>query len=301
MLSATDMMLAAPDAAPLPTALVAANTALALAGAKGATERGLIVPVLVGDPVQIQAAARALDWDISRFTIVAADDEIAAAEASVCLAREGSVRALMKGHVHTDVLLRAVLNKERGLRRDRRLTHVFHMSMGTLPRPVLISDAAINVAPDYDTLRDVTLNAIDLAHALGVDVPKVAILSATEISSDAVPSSKRAADLANELSRTLDVRADVAGPLALDNAVSTEAALIKGIGGPVAGQADVLVVPTIEAGNMLFKALVQFAGGVAAGVVLGAAVPIMLTSRADPAEARLASAALARLAIYGTA
>jgi phosphotransacetylase len=286
---------------PLPTALVAANTPLALAGAKGAAEQGLIVPILVGDPAQIRTAADSLDWDITGLKVVAADSEIAAAETAVRLAREGTVHALMKGHVHTDVLLRAVLNKQHGLRRGRRLTHVFHMSMGALPRPILISDAAINVAPDYDTLRDLTLNAIDLARAVGVPVPKVAILSATEIASDAVPSSQQAAELASELHRMLDGRADVAGPLALDNAVSSEAARIKGITGPVAGQADVLVVPTIEAGNMLFKALVQFAGAVAAGVVIGAGVPIMLTSRADSAEARLASAALAKLAVTGSA
>jgi phosphotransacetylase len=301
MRNATEMVLAAGAMPPLPTALVAANTPLALAGAKGAAEQGLIVPILVGDPAQIRTAADSLDWDITGLKVVAADSEIAAAETAVRLAREGTVHALMKGHVHTDVLLRAVLNKQHGLRRGRRLTHVFHMSMGALPRPILISDAAINVAPDYDTLRDLTLNAIDLARAVGVPVPKVAILSATEIASDAVPSSQQAAELASELHRMLDGRADVAGPLALDNAVSSEAARIKGITGPVAGQADVLVVPTIEAGNMLFKALVQFAGAVAAGVVIGAGVPIMLTSRADSAEARLASAALAKLAVTGSA
>ncbi|GIL38419.1 bifunctional enoyl-CoA hydratase/phosphate acetyltransferase [Roseiterribacter gracilis] len=301
MLSAADMTLAGPRATPMPTAVVGADTTLALAGAKGATERGLIEPILIGDPQRIQAAARALDWDIAPFRIVAADTEVAAAEAAARLASDRSVHALMKGHVHTDTLLRAVLNRAYGLRRDRRLTHVFHLSMGALPRPFLISDAAINVAPDYDTLRDIALNAVELARMLGAQMPKVAILSATEVSSDSVPSSKRAADLANELCRTLDDRAEIAGPLALDNAVSLEAAQIKGIGGRVAGQADVLVVPTIEAGNMLFKAMVQFAGATAAGIVLGAAVPIMLTSRADPPEARLASAALARLAVEGAA
>ena len=296
MLSATGIVLEAGRHGPLATAVVAAGAPSALAGAKRASEGGLIEPVLVGDPDAIRAAARALDWDISGLRVVAASDG-GAATAAVSLARGGEVGALMKGHLHTDALLRAVLDRVSGLRRGRRLTHVFHMSLGSLFPPLLITDAAVNVAPDQAALRDITLNAIDLAHALGAAVPRVALLSATEEPSDAMPSSRRAAELAAELAGATTGRAEIAGPLALDNAVSAAAAELKGIAGPVAGRADVLVVPGIETGNALFKALVHFAGATAAGVVLGAAVPIMLTSRADPPEARLVSAALARLAM----
>lgn len=297
MFGATDIVLAAGRRGPLATAVVAAGHPSALAGAKRAWEGGLIEPVLVGDRAGIEAAARVLDWDIGSLRVVTAEGgEAAAATAAAALARGGEVGALMKGHLHTDVLLRAVLDRTSGLRRGRRLTHVFHISLGGLFRPLLITDAAVNVAPDHATLRDIVLNAVDLAHALDEAVPRVALLSATEEPSDAVPSSRRAAELAAELSEVTAGRAEVAGPLALDNAVSPAAAELKGISGPVAGRADVLVVPAIETGNALYKALVYFGGATAAGVVLGAAVPVMLTSRADPPEARLVSAALARLA-----
>lgn len=296
MLGATDIVLAAARHGPLATAVVAAGAPSALAGAKRAWEGGLIEPVLVGDPDAVRAAAGTIGWDVSGLRTVPAEDDAAAAAAAAALARGGEVGALMKGHLHTDVLLRAVLDRASGLRRGRRLTHVFHMSLGGLFRPLLITDAAVNVAPDHATMRDIALNAVDLAHALGTAVPRVALLSATEEPSDAMPSSRRAAELGAELAGALAGRAAVAGPLALDNAVSAAAAELKGIAGPVAGRADVLVVPGIETGNVLFKALVHFVGATAAGVVLGAAVPIMLTSRADSAESRLVSAALASLA-----
>lgn len=294
MISATEIVLAAGRLGPVPTAVVAAGGAVALEGARLASDGGLIAPVLVGDQDTVRDAAHTIGWDIAGLRIVPAADDAAAAAAAVALVRGGEVQALMKGHLHTDVLLRAVLDRKVGLRCGRRLTHVFHMSLSGRFPPMLITDAAINVAPDRTTMRDIVLNAIDLARALGDAVPRVALLSATEEATSSVPSSVVAAELASELVR--DARAEIAGPLAFDNAVSPEAARIKRLRGPVAGRAGVLVVPNIETGNALFKALVHFQGATAAGIILGATVPIMLTSRADPPEARLVSAGLARFA-----
>lgn len=238
-----------------------------------------------------------MGWDISGIRLVAVDNDDAAAAAAVSLARTGEVAALMKGHLHTDVLLRAVLDKAQGLRTGRRLTHVFHMTFDARFKPLLITDAAVNVAPDHRTLCDIVLNAADLAHPLGAGCPRIAMISGTEEVTASMPSSERAGQVVDELRAVLGSRAELDGPLALDNAVSSDAARLKGIGGNVAGQADILVVPNIETGNALFKAMVFFQGAVAAGVVLGATVPIMLNSRSDPPDARLVSAALASL--YG--
>jgi len=292
VIGATEIVLVAGRLGPVVTAVVAAGAPAALEGARLAQVGGLIAPVLVGEPAAIAAAAASIGWDIGGVPVVAAADDAAAASAAVALVRGGEAQALMKGHLHTDVLLRAVLDRVAGLRCGRRLTHVFHMSMGGRFPPVLITDAAVNVAPDAATMRDIVLNAIDLARLLGDAVPLVALLSATEEAVAAMPSSMAAAALAAELAVE---GAEIAGPLGFDNAVSPEAARIKGVGGAVAGRAGILVVPNIETGNVLFKALVHFQGAVAAGIVLGATVPIMLNSRADPPEARLASAALARI------
>jgi phosphate acetyltransferase len=294
MIGATEIVLAAGRLGPVPTAVASAGSPTAIEGARLAYEGGLIVPLLVGDPEAIGDAAGAIGWDISGLRVVPAMDDAAAAAASVALVRGGEARALMKGHLHTDTLLRAVLDRGTGLRCGRRLTHVFHMSLSGRFPPMLITDAAVNVAPDHATMRDIVLNAIDLARILGDAVPRVALLSATEEATSSVPSSVAAAALAHELATETDAK--IAGPLGFDNAVSPEAARLKRVNGPVAGRAGVLVVPNIETGNALFKALVHFQGATAAGIVLGAAVPIMLTSRADPPEARLVSAGLARLA-----
>ena len=201
----------------------------------------------------------------------------------------------MKGHVHTNTLMRAVLNKKAGLRTGRRLAHVFAMFLPARQQPLLISDAALNVAPDEETHQAIILNCIDVARSLGIARPKVALLSATEEATDAVPSSIHAARLSEWAAGEID-DADVYGPLAFDLAVSPESAKIKGITNPVAGHADVIVVPEIAAGNALFKAMVHFMDACAAGIVTGARVPVLLTSRADPPAARMASAALA--AVY---
>jgi len=295
MLGATGIVLAARRPHPVPTALVGAGGAAALEGARRAHNAGLITPILVGCPDTVHGLAIAMGWDISGLQVVHADTDDDAAAASVSLVRAGEAAALMKGHLHTDVLLRAVLDKAHGLRTGRRLTHVFHMTLDARFKPLLITDAAVNVAPDHRTLCDIVLNAADLARLLGLACPRIAMISGTEEVTASMPSSERAGQVVDELRAVLRGQAELDGPLALDNAVSADAARLKGIGGNVAGQADILVVPNIETGNALFKAMVFFQGAVAAGVVLGAKVPIMLNSRSDPPDARLVSAALASL------
>ncbi len=283
------------DLPPLRTAIVNAGTPLVMESVRLAADAGILDPVLFGKRSDIEKAAQDLDWDISGLEIVDADDEGAAASEAASAAGSGDVTAIMKGHVHTNTLMRAILNKSAGLRTGRRLAHIFAMFLPDRWQPLLISDAALNVAPDEETHQAIIMNCIDVAQALGISRPKIALLSATEEPSDAVPSSMHAARLSAWAEGEID-NADVFGPLAMDLAVSPESAKIKGISNPVAGQADVIVVPEIVAGNALFKLMVHFMGACAAGIVTGAKVPVLLTSRADPPSARLASAALA--AIY---
>lgn len=278
-----------------PTAVVNAGSGLPLQSARLAYEKGLIEPVLVGDRTDINAAAKQIDWDISELRLVDAADEIGAARAAVSLARHGEVTSLMKGDLHTDNLLRAVLNRQDGLRTDSRLSHVFHMTVPGKDQSICITDAAINVLPNIDVKLDIARNAVALLHALGNPNPRVAVLSATEQVTDKVPSSLEADELAKKAANGAIEGAIVDGPLAFDNAVSIEAARIKQIDSPVAGQADILLVPNIEAGNFLFKQMVYFMSAAAAGIVMGASVPIVLTSRADAAPSRLAAAALASI------
>lgn len=278
------------------TAVVGAAGKLPLESARLAQQNGLIEPVLVGDPNAISACAKEIGWEISALRIVAAGDEVEAAATAVSLARSGEVQSLMKGDLHTDHLLRAVLNRDTGLRTDRRLSHVFHMTLPGSDEALCITDGAINVAPSLQDKINIALNAIDLLHALGNAEPRIALLSATEQETATMPSSVDAAELVRRAAAGEIPGALVDGPFAFDNAVSVEAARVKGITSPVAGHADVLLVPNIETGNALFKQMVYFMSAAAAGIVLGATVPITLTSRADPPAARLASAALA--AIY---
>jgi phosphate acetyltransferase len=223
----------------------------------------------------------------------------AAAERAVVLARECKVEALMKGSLHTDELMAAVVDKAGGLRTERRMSHVFALDVPHYPKALFITDAAINIAPDLDTKRDIVQNAIDFVHALGIQSPKVAVLSAVETVSSRIQSTIDAAALCKMAERQQIVGATLDGPLAFDNAISSAAARIKGITSLVAGQVDILVVPDLEAGNMLVKQLVYLAGAQAAGIVLGARLPVILTSRADDDAARLASCALAKLWVRG--
>jgi phosphate acetyltransferase len=260
-----------------------------------AAELGLIEPILVGPRAKIMAAADALGKNVSSMRIVEAPHSHAAAEAAVGLVRSGEADALMKGSLHTDELMGAVVRREGGLRTARRISHCFVMDVPGHDTPLIITDAAINIAPTLEDKVHIVQNAIDLARALGVDQVRVAILSAMETVNPKVPSTIEAAALCKMADRDQITGGILDGPLALDNAIDLGAAKIKKIRSPVAGQANVLVVPDLEAGNMLAKSLTFLADADAAGIVLGARVPIILTSRADSTITRLASCAVASL------
>ena len=279
---------------PVQTAIVNAGAHLPMASAKAATAARLIEPVFFGNADEIKSQATMLGWDISDYELIHATSEMQAAELAAKAASTGNISSLMKGNIHTDVFLKKLLDKQWGLRTGHRLTHVFYMSVAGHERGLIITDAAVNVQPDFETSKLIVSNAVIFAQALGIAKPNVAVLSATEEPSIAIPSSIHAAKLAKWASENID-SARVCGPLAFDLAVSRNAARIKKIDHPVAGNADIVVVPEIVAGNALYKMMVYFMGACAAGIVLGAKVPIILTSRADPPEARLASAALASI------
>jgi phosphate acetyltransferase len=280
---------------PIRTAVVHPVETVSLLGAIEAAKANLITPVLVGPEAKIRAAARLTQLDISTFELVNAENTSEASSVAVAMAREAKVDALMKGDLHTDELMHAVVDPQHGLRCERRMSHVAVIDVATYPRPLFITDAAINIFPTLDDKRDIVQNAIDLAHALGVALPKVAILSAEETVRSKIPSTLDAGALCKMADRGQITGGILDGPLAFDNAVSTEAAKTKGIVSPVAGQAEIFLVPDLEAGNMLAKQLEYLAGGEMAGIVLGARVPIILTSRADKTLSRLSSCALALL------
>ena len=280
---------------PMRTAIVHPCSVDALIGAIEAAERDLITPVLVGPEAKIRATAKEADVDISPFRLVPADHSHHAAVLAVQLVRTGEVANLMKGSLHTDELLHAVLDRQEGLRTERRLSHCFVLAVSTYERPIILTDAAINISPDLMTKRDICQNAIDLAHALGLDAPKVAILAAVETVNPDMPATLDAAALCKMAERGQIKGGVLDGPLAFDNGVDEDAARTKGIVSEVAGRADILVVPDLEAGNMLAKQLTFMADAEAAGIIVGARVPVVLTSRADSARTRLASCALSVL------
>jgi phosphotransacetylase len=260
-----------------------------------AAAQGLIVPVLVGPKAKIERCAREAAIDIAGFEIVTAPHSHAAGETAVQLVREGRSEAIVKGALHTDEVMAPVVDKQHGLRTARRVSHVFAIELPKTNQLVFITDAAINIAPDVEQLRDIVQNAIDLAHALDLPCPKVAILSAVETVRSDLPSTLNAAALCKMADRGQITGGLLDGPLAFDLAVSEEAVALKGLTSPVAGKADILVVPDLVSGNMLAKQLDYLAGAEAAGIVLGARVPIALTSRADSPAERVASMALAVL------
>ncbi|WKB55539.1 phosphate acetyltransferase [Eleftheria terrae] len=283
------------DLAPTPTAVVYPCDRSSLEGALEAAELGLIEPILVGPRAQIEAVARTFGADISACRVVEAPYSAAAAAAAVQLVREGQAEALMKGCLHTDELMAAVVKRDAGLRTARRVSHCFVMDVPSYENALIITDAAVNIAPTLDEKADILQNAIDLAHVLQIEDVRVAILSAMETVSAKVPSTVEAAALCKMVDRHQITGARVDGPLALDNAISLEAARVKQIDSPVVGHANVLLVPDLEAGNLLAKSLSFLAEADAAGIVLGARVPIILTSRADSVTTRLASCAVATL------
>ena len=268
---------------------------VSLLGPVEAAEQRLIQPILVGPKDEIMAVAQAHKIEVSPYRIVDAGGVEAAAAKAVALCRTGECEALMKGSLHTDALMHEVMKPDTGLRGRRRISHVFVMDVPTYPRTLLITDAAINIYPTLEDKVDIVQNAIDLARVVGIAVPKVAILSAVEIVTPKITSTIEAAALCKMADRGQIEGGVLDGPLAFDNAVSAEAAAIKHIASPVAGQADILVVPDLESGNMLAKQLEYLAEAESAGIVLGTRVPIILTSRADSAKARLASCALAAM------
>ena len=276
---------------PVKTAIVGTGARVVLESVRASVDAGIIDPVLIGEPGILAQIGDEIGFDINHHEIISTPDEKAMGEAGASLARANEVHMVMKGHIHTDNFMRPLISRRTGPRCRRRLSHVFHMTVLGSDRVLMITDGAVNVAPDVRARISIIQNAVDLSHALGNGRPKVALLAASEeissamsVTVDCQEITKRCADL--------EMAADVYGPLAFDSVVSEKAARLKGISHVVAGAADIIVVPTIEAGNALFKMMVYFMGACAAGIVLGADVPILLTSRADPPAARLASAAL---------
>jgi len=281
--------------APVRTAVAHPCDETSLRGAVEAAQAKIIKPVLVGPQARIQALAASLNLDISGLQLVATPYSHASAAKAVEIVRLGEADALMKGSLHTDELMAEVVNKDTGIRTARRISHVFIMDVPTYPKPLFITDAAVNIFPTLEDKVDIVQNAIDLAQALGLECPKVAILSAVETITSKIPSTIDAAALCKMADRGQITGAVLDGPLALDNAINREAATIKHIASSVAGDADILLVPDLEAGNMLAKELSFLANADAAGIVLGARVPIILTSRADNVRTRTASCAIAAL------
>ena len=286
---------------PLPaitTAVVWPLSEVALKGAVEAAAAGLIEPTLIGPEAAMKALAAKIGVDISKFPVVEAETEAQAATAAVAMCRAGNAQALMKGSLHTDDLLKPAMERDTGLRTARRISHVFIMDTPAYARTLLITDAAINITPELEDKVDIVQNAIDLAQALGIPEPKVALLSAIETVNPKIKSTLDAAALCKMADRGQITGGILDGPLAFDTAVSEKAAAIKKLVSPVTGQADILVVPDLESGNMLAKQLEYLGGAQLAGIVLGARVPTILTSRADSAETRLVSCAVAVLLHY---
>jgi phosphate acetyltransferase len=280
---------------PLATAVAYPCDETSLKGAVEAAEAGLIKPILVGPKDKIRGIAQTFSLDLDDLEVIDVPHSQATAEKAVELVRTGNAELLMKGSLHTDELLAEVVKRDTGIRTERRISHVFVMDVPGHPHTLFITDAAVNIAPDLMAKRDIIQNAIDLYAGLGLGVPKVAILSAVETVTTSIPSTIEAGALCKMADRGQITGGELDGPLAFDNAISPEAARIKGIKSPVAGQAQILVVPDLEAGNMLAKNLTFLANADAAGIVLGARVPIILTSRADNVRTRMASCAVAVL------
>ena len=281
--------------APVRTAVAHPCDETSLRGAVEAAEAKIIKPVLVGPEARIRALAASFGLDLTGLQLVDTPHSHASAAKAVEIVRNGEVDALMKGSLHTDELMAEVVNKETGIRTARRISHVFIMDVPTYPKPLFITDAAVNIFPTLEDKVDIVQNAIELAQALGVKQPKVAILSAVETITSKIPSTIDAAALCKMADRDQITGGLLDGPLALDNAIDRAAAAVKHIASPVAGDADILLVPNLEAGNMLAKELSFLANADAAGIVLGARVPIILTSRADNVRTRMASCAVAAL------
>jgi len=277
-------------------AVVNAGKPLPMLSVQDAVNENLIEPIFIGNKKEILKCAEDLKWDISNYEIIDEPIENDTAKIAAKLASEDKIKIIVKGHIHTDILMKEVLKREYNLLGKTRLSHIWHMTIEKDDKPLIITDGALNVLPNVKTKIHILKNVIDFSNRIGISKPKVAILSATEEVLDSVPSSLDAAEL-TKLAKEENLEADVFGPLAFDNCISKKSAAIKGIKNAVAGEADVLLVPSVETGNGLVKMMIYFMGACAAGVVVGGKVPIVITSRSDEAQARLASIAAAVVAL----
>ena len=276
--------------------IVNAGKRLPMNSAMEAVKQNLITPIFIGEKNEIQKCAEQLKWDISKYEIINEPVENNTAPIAAKLASEGKIKIIVKGHIHTDVLMKEVLKREYNLLGKKRLSHIWHMTVDKNSSPLIITDGVLNVLPNIKTKMHILKNVVDFANRIGIQKPKVSVLSATEEVLSSVPSSIDAKEI-TKLAKEENINADVFGPLAFDNSISKKSAAIKGIKNAVAGQADVLLVPGVETGNGLVKMMIYFMGACAAGVVIGGKVPIVITSRSDDVQARLASIAAAVVAL----
>ena len=277
-------------------AIVNAGEIFPMESVQKAVQNNLINPLFIGNKNEIIKYAEKLNWDISKYKIIDEKDENSTAPIAASLASEGKVKIIVKGHIHTDVLMKAVLKRNLNLIGKKRLSHVWHMTLGSDDKPFIITDGVVNVLPKLEVKMHILRNAVDFAHKIGISRPKVSILSATEEIIESVPSSIDA-DLITKKAKSENINADVFGPLAFDNSISKKSAAIKKIKNDVAGNSDILLVPNVEAGNALVKMMIYFMGACAAGVVIGGKAPVVITSRSDESEARLASIAASIVAL----
>ena len=276
--------------------IVNAGNYLAMVSVMDAVNENLIKPIFIGDKDEINKCAEKLKFDISEFEVLHEPDENSTAKVAASLASEKKIQIIVKGHIHTDVLMKEVLKRKYDLLGKTRLSHIWHMTVDKESDPIIITDGALNVLPNVKTKMSILKNVINFCHRIGIEKPKVSVMSATEEVLDSVPSSKEASEI-TKLAKKEGLNADVFGPLAFDNSISKKSASIKGIENKVSGSADVLLVPSVETGNALVKMMVYFMGACAAGVVVGGKVPIVITSRSDEAPARMASIAAAVVAL----
>ena len=281
---------------PVKAVIVNAGKSVSIESAKQALDEGLIDPIFVGDKSIIEKLAKDIKWDISRYEIIHEPVENNTALISAKIASEGKVKIIVKGHIHTDILMKAVLKRDLNLIGKKRLSHIWHMTLEKNDKPFIITDGALNVLPKLETKMHILKNSVEFSKRIGISKPKVSILSATEEVLESMPSSKEAKELTERASNE-GIEAEVFGPMAFDNSVSEKAAQIKGIKNAVAGKTDILLVPNVETGNALVKMMIYFMGACAAGVVVGGKVPVVITSRADDTQARLASIAAAIVAL----
>ena len=276
--------------------IVNAGKAVVMESAKQAVDSNLIEPIFVGNKTIINKCASDLKWDVSKYQVINETDENSTAPIAARLASENKANIIIKGHIHTDVLMKAVLKRDLNLIGKKRLSHIWHMTLDKSDKPFIITDGALNVLPKLETKMHILKNSVDFAKRIGIQRPKVSLLSATEEVLESVPSSLEAHEITKR-AKSEGIEADVFGPLAFDNSVSEKAAEIKRIKNAVAGKTDILLVPNVEAGNALVKMMIHFMGACAAGVVVGGKVPVVITSRADDTQARLASMAAAIVAL----